>query len=1691
MLDKATSKIGTAELYKTAPSYTDMKKTHKELIILLIGLFINSSIAWSQIMLSNGATAGPDIESAVVLCDTDQISFPAFSGSGTPTATNPGIDPEVNSIWVAWTVESDGPMTFTITPDNPAVNFDFVLFESLAFRQDGGDETIIRQSLASCPGPTGLATAPNTMSCPDSFDDAIDLFAPDVYALLIHTTSDDNAFTLSFGGTSNFEGPKPTIEHTGGDCFGSPKSLVIQNIGGANITQYEWNFGEGASITDTTVNDNYVPIIDYATTGSKTVELILETDLGCRVVTEYTFDIEACCETDNSIDVDTTNVIKASCPSENTGIIDVSVANPSALEYTVDWSHDPMESRESLNQLEAGIYQVNVENAAGCKDSIAVNLATDNILKIDNLVTFPVTECSNPNAGKIVVRASGGEAPYMYNYGIDQDFVMQDSIDNLGFGTYEITVRDNNGCEVKLSQTIDSLKLGLVASSPQNASCFGIQDGSIVIEEMLGGTAPFTYDFGGGLTGGEEILSQIPGKNDGSYIVTVTDANGCTGTVGDINITEPDAVLALLEGDPFVDCHGTSTGSLLAIPSGGTPTYEYLWSTGATSDMIENLSPGVYGVTVTDLNGCEYMDDVLISNPDSLIATTVATDLTCNTNIDGTIQVIVEGGEAPYSYSEDGITFQAFPSNNDTLLLDNLSEGDYTITIQDNKNCIIDELVTARINSPSAITATDTTTLATCGGELDGSITITASGGSAPYSFEFFQPTGSIGTNTTGTMMGLGIGDYTVTVTDANGCEQPVQGIEIEELSLEDIEVVNPTDLTCFNDSTGAVEIVINDQGAQGPFTYNFFDGNDFVDASALSSLAKGDYDIEVSDANGCQGTVPTFSIDEPEEIRAIVEPVRLSCFGDTNGATIVTASGGSNNFTYAWSNGTTERTINNLGEGAYSVIVTDDNGCSSDTINFSVTNPPPITITSIDPRSVNCPTDPVGSIEIEVTGGAGGYEYSLDNGDTFGDVGVLSGLPAGDYDIQIRDAEGCVKDTMATINSSVTIDQPFILSGGCYGDVVSFPSGEDFIIVSQSAVTSWAWTFGEGSDMAFADTPGPHDVTYNSLGTPEVNLTVTLDNGCVFTENINGVDNPAFDMAPCCDDVNAITITPTVDSTSCSNNTDGGITLDIQSAAAISTTEWDNGESTQDLQNLGIGDYTVIVTNEATCTNSVTATVESPTPIIISNITTSAPACGGGTDGVITVNASGGTGEYMYNLGGGFGTDNEADNLSIGDYTINVQDENNCITTDSTITLSERVVNVTSATIIQPNCNGDANGEIALNHDGNSPLLSVIYNGSNVITDLNENGNTVTLEDLSADNYTIEIRDAENCRGLIDTIMQEPDSITINLAGTNISCFGEADGAFATSVTGGASNYRYDWNSGENLASISNLSEGMYVITVTDGNGCTNTQNGLIVEPNELSVGPPIVQNVFCFGNTDGTVTLQGIGGSAPYTYSLEGQSFQTSPTIQNLASGDYTLFVRDSSGCEVSTEASIDEPGEFSIIVSEDQTVTLGDEIQLNAFASLPEGVVYTWNTPDSLTCNDCPNPRVKPSRSGIYEVTATNPGGCSDSGTIRVLVDFDRPIYIPNAFSPNDDGFNDRFFIEGGPAVQSIRSLSIFDRYGAMVYNRNSLVPGDVSTGWDGTFNGEALPIGVYIVRAEVVFIDGEVRTFVEDVTLAKDR
>jgi gliding motility-associated-like protein len=236
----------------------------------------------------------------------------------------------------------------------------------------------------------------------------------------------------------------------------------------------------------------------------------------------------------------------------------------------------------------------------------------------------------------------------------------------------------------------------------------------------------------------------------------------------------------------------------------------------------------------------------------------------------------------------------------------------------------------------------------------------------------------------------------------------------------------------------------------------------------------------------------------------------------------------------------------------------------------------------------------------------------------------------------------------------------------------------------------------------------------------------------------------------------------------------------------------------------------------------------------------------------------------------------------------------------------------------------------------------------------------------------------------------------------------------------------------------------------------------------------------------------VQGSGGTGPYEYSLDGLVYQPSSFFGQLPAGTYNFTVLDALGCTETVAASVNQPPELIVDAGEDQTIELGYSTTIRAQPSDPM-VTYSW-TPsgeDIFNClfSDCQSGEVMPINSTVFEVTVTDVTGCIATDSVRVAVIKNRPVYIPNAFSPNSDGPNDRFTVYAGPAVESVQSLKVFDRWGNQVFEQGEFAPNDESMGWDGTFSGRLMNSAVFVYVAEVRFIDGLVVQFKGDVTLIK--
>lgn len=641
-----------------------------------------------------------------------------------------------------------------------------------------------------------------------------------------------------------------------------------------------------------------------------------------------------------------------------------------------------------------------------------------------------------------------------------------------------------------------------------------------------------------------------------------------------------------------------------------------------------------------------------------------------------------------------------------------------------------------------------------------------------------------------------------------------------------------------------------------------------------------------------------------------------------------------------------------------------------------------------------------------------------------------------------------------------------------CVGEPITFTDASNFGLGNLS---EYHWSFGPTASIASSDQKGPQTVTFNKAGTKSIVLTVTSDKGCVVTK-IKTI------RVVCCPD-HFSSANGAVTNLTCPNANDGAVDLSIATNYPPYTFLWNDSTMTEDLSNLMPGTYTVTVTDQATCDTTLTFNVTGPPPLNF-DIQTVKPTCGGGQDGAATVNVTGGTPPYQYNWQNqGFTSNNTLPNIPRGDYTVIVRDANNC---DTTLTIPVRelelILDPNVQAVTPPLCNGGSDGSIQVAvTNGKAPFQYDWQDGRGF-----QSANS--LVGLRAGTYRVDVQDANLCIGSFDFVMEDHPPLQITFDSTNASCNGVPDGSAKAIPTGGVGNYTFAWSNGQTSDTIKSLAKGNYTVTVTDANKCTVSNTVFIAEPAPVLVNVVETKDVTCNGDTTGVITVMGNGGTQPYEYSLDGSIFQGSETFTRLKAGNYTITIEDAEGCTNTTTAVIQQPPALIVDAGPDTTIDLGTSVHLQAIANNAK-VVWQWAPTDQLSCADCPNPTASPFTTTKYLVTIKNEADCDASDEITIIVNKVRPIYIPNAFSPNEDGVNDRFTIFGGAAAEVITTLRVFDRWGNLLFEGTNLPLNQENVGWNGLFKGKPMGTGVYTYMAEVRFIDGEVILYEGDISIVR--
>lgn len=415
-------------------------------------------------------------------------------------------------------------------------------------------------------------------------------------------------------------------------------------------------------------------------------------------------------------------------------------------------------------------------------------------------------------------------------------------------------------------------------------------------------------------------------------------------------------------------------------------------------------------------------------------------------------------------------------------------------------------------------------------------------------------------------------------------------------------------------------------------------------------------------------------------------------------------------------------------------------------------------------------------------------------------------------------------------------------------------------------------------------------------------------------------------------------------------------------------------------------------------------------------------------------------------------------------------------------------VCNINSSAISTPAiCFGTETGQINFNVDAGSPPFTYTWenlNGTHAGNGtINDIGDINTINNIPKGTYLITIQDNFGNSDIVISEVSEPsilevDFIASDQNGFNVSCEMGMDGNLGAVVQGGVLPYDFNWSNGQTTALATSLSAIEYQVTITDDVGCELIANYTLTEPDPLFFSANFT-NSSCEGLNTGVISIgQVSGGVAPFTYFLDGQSMGDNTLYENLPPNDYSLEVMDANGCTFEIMGALSAPQIPVVDLGGDLTISLGDVVSLNPTLNNINIQSIDWQANDSLSCNECLTPDALPLFDGPYFLEITSEDGCVGADSIFITVNKFRKIYAPNVFSPNDDGVNDFFTLYGGREVASIKQLQIFNRWGAVVFDKTAFPSSQPLAGWDGIFKNEKMEAGIFTWIAEVEFIDGVV-------------
>ncbi|MBS1547581.1 MAG: gliding motility-associated C-terminal domain-containing protein, partial [Bacteroidetes bacterium] len=757
-------------------------------------------------------------------------------------------------------------------------------------------------------------------------------------------------------------------------------------------------------------------------------------------------------------------------------------------------------NQTSLTNLAPGAYSAVITDLLGCSASTSVTLnaplPVTSIVVLSNHNGYEVG-CAG-NDGTIDLSVNGGLPPYQFSWNGPNGFAsLSEDLSGLSAGTYTVAITDANGCGAIRSFTLtapDALATSLAVTSNE---CDLGNNGSIDLS-VTGGTAPFTYAWSGpgGFASTDEDIAGLP---SGAYSVTVTSSLGCTTTASATVVAASPMSLGLYAsnyGVVNIPCHGDSSGTIVLTVNGGFAPLNIAW-TGpggflADSTQLNGLMAGTYSVVITDDHGCSRDTSITLIEPDNALATSFAqVDIPCHGTATGAIDATVTGGGAPYTFSWRGPDSTMYSSED----LANVGAGTYELVVTDANQCVNTMLVT--LTEPDSALAANLSVAefngygTSCANTANGAIQFEANGGTPGYTYAWTGPNGFVSTEDS--IGNLAAGDYSITVTDGNGCafNQSISIVPPPPITAQFNATTFPSgnNISCSGMADGSITALL--AGGVPSYILQWSGPGGFTaTGTMIDSLPAGTYCLSITDANGCTAQ-PCITLVEPSQLALVLTATMANC-GQATGTVDADITGGSAPYATAWSNGAATEDLANVAPGNYVAMVTDVNGCTL--IDSAAVSGTPGVTAQTDITIPLCHSSNDGAIDLTVLTGAAPFSFQWGNGSTSED---LAGISGGDEQVTVTDANGCTWDSLITLTAPGAVMADTVISHFANGNNISSWGGQDgsiqLNISGGTAPYTYAWGDGNASASRYGLSAGPYSVTVTDANGCSLALTIIL----------------------------------------------------------------------------------------------------------------------------------------------------------------------------------------------------------------------------------------------------------------------------------------------------------------------------------------------------------------------------------------------------------------------------------------------------------------------------------------------------------------------------------------------------------------------------------------------------------------------